>query len=271
MNNSERGTTSKWGFNSKWGPVGVGVATGFLSGLFGVGGGILMVPCLVLLLGMEQRRAHGTSLGAMVLISASALGGFLLEGSVAWAPGLLIFAGSAVGVTVGTSLLNHLPIRSLRIGFALLLLVTAVRFLAAAPDSDGHSDITGALAVAYVACGLATGLLSGTMGVGGGVIMIPVMILLFGFVDPTAKGTSLLVILPTSIIGTLRNRRSGNIDPNTALAVGASGVASAFVGALGASALSPRLSGILFAILLIASAAQMLRHANDPPPPSEAV
>lgn len=262
---------SRWGVNSKWGPVGVGVATGFLSGLFGVGGGILMVPCLVLLLGMEQRRAHGTSLGAMVLISASALGGFLLEGSVAWAPGLLIFAGSSVGVTVGTSLLNHLPIRSLRIGFALLLLVTAVRFLAAAPDADGHSDTSVALAVAYVACGLATGLLSGTMGVGGGVIMIPAMILLFGFLDATAKGTSLLVILPTSVIGTLRNRRSGNIDPNTAVAVGASGVASAFVGALGASALSPRLSGILFAILLMASAVQMLRHTNDPPPPSESV
>ncbi|MCY3635621.1 MAG: sulfite exporter TauE/SafE family protein [bacterium] len=262
---------SNWGISSKWGQVGVGVATGFLSGLFGVGGGILMVPCLVLLLGMEQRRAHGTSLGAMVLISASALGGFLLEGSVAWAPGLLIFAGSSVGVTVGTSLLNHLPIRSLRIGFALLLLVTAVRFLAAAPDTDGHSEITAALAVAYVACGLATGLLSGTMGVGGGVIMIPAMILLFGFLDATAKGTSLLVILPTAIIGTLRNRRSGNIEPKAALAVGVSGVATAFVGALGASALSPRLSGILFAVLLMASAVQMLRHANDPPPPSQSV
>ncbi|MDE0115627.1 MAG: sulfite exporter TauE/SafE family protein [bacterium] len=252
--------------NTKWGPVGVGVATGFLSGLFGVGGGILMVPCLVLLLGIEQRRAHGTSLGAMVLISASALGGFLLDGSVAWAPGLLIFAGSSVGVTVGTSLLDHLPVRSLRIGFALLLLVTAVRFLATAPETDGRSDITAALAVAYVACGLATGLLSGAMGVGGGVIMIPAMILLFGFLDPTAKGTSLLVILPTSIIGTLRNRRSGNIEPRAALAVGASGVVTAFVGALGASALSARLSGILFAILLMASAVQMLRHANDPPP-----
>ncbi len=268
---------SKWGRgghlmnNPKWGPIGVGVATGFLSGLFGVGGGILMVPCLVLLLGMEQRRAHGTSLGAMVLISASALGGFLLEGSVAWAPGLLIFAGSSVGVTFGTSLLDRVPIRSLRVGFALLLLATAARFLAIAPDTDGHSDITVALAFAYVACGLATGLLSGTMGVGGGVIMIPALILLFGFVDPTAKGTSLLVILPTSIVGTLRNRRSGNIDPKSALTVGTSGVASAFVGALGASALSPRLSGILFAILLIVSAVQMLRHANDPSPPSEAI
>ena len=265
MNNSKRG------INSKWGPVGVGVATGFLSGLFGVGGGILMVPCLVLLLGMEQRRAHGTSLGAMVLISASALGGFLLEGSVAWLPGLLIFAGSSVGVTAGTWLLNHLPIRLLRISFALLLLVTAVEFLVAAPHTDGHSDVTVALAFAYFACGLFTGLLSGTMGVGGGVIMIPAMILLFGFVDPTAKGTSLLVILPTAIIGTLRNRRSGNIDPKSALVVGSSGVASAFVGALGASALSPRLSGVLFAILLIVSAVQMLRHANDPTPPSEAV
>ena len=253
------------------GPVTVGVATGFLSGVFGVGGGILMVPCLVLLLGMEQRRAHGTSLGAMVLISASALGGFLLDGSVAWLPGLLIFAGSSVGVTVGTSLLDRVPIRSLRIGFSLLLLATAARFLADAPDTDGHSDITVGLAFAYVACGLLTGLLSGTMGVGGGVIMIPAMILLFGFVDATAKGTSLLVILPTSIIGTLRNRSSGNIDPKAVLIVGASGVASAFIGALGASDLSPRLSANLFAILLIVSAVQMLRHANDPPPPVEAV
>ena len=255
----------------RWGPVGVGVATGFLSGLFGVGGGILMVPCLVLLLGMEQRRAHGTSLGAMVLISASALGGFLLEGSVAWAPGLLIFAGSSVGVTVGTTLLNRTSVPLLRTGFALLLLITAARFLAAAPDSDGHSDITAALAIAYVGCGLVTGLLSGTMGVGGGVIMIPAMILLFGFVDVTAKGTSLLVILPTSIIGTVRNHRSGNLHPKRALAVGASGVASAFVGALGASELSPRFSASLFAILLIASAVQMLRHVNDAPPPEEAV
>ena len=247
------------------------MATGFLSGLFGVGGGILMVPCLVLLLGMEQRRAHGTSLGAMVLISASALGGFLLEGSVAWLPGLLIFAGSSVGVTVGTSLLNQVPIRSLRVGFSLLLLATAARFLAVAPDTDGHNDISVGLAFAYVACGLVTGLLSGTMGVGGGVIMIPAMILLFGFVDATAKGTSLLVILPTSIIGTARNRSSGNIDPKVALIVGVSGVASAFVGALGASELSPRLSATLFAFLLIASAVQMLRHANDPPPPVEAV
>ncbi len=256
---------------SRSGAVWVGVATGFLSGLFGVGGGILMVPCLVLLLGMEQRRAHGTSLGAMVLISASALGGFLLEGSVAWLPGLLIFAGSSVGVTVGTSLLDHVPIRSLRVGFSLLLLATAARFLAVAPDTDGHNDISVGLAFAYVACGLFTGLLSGTMGVGGGVIMIPAMILLFGFVDATAKGTSLLVILPTSIIGTARNRSSGNIDPKVALVVGVAGVASAFVGALGASELSPRLSGILFALLLIASAVQMLRHANDPPPPVEAV
>ena len=270
-------TYSKWGIesnkgnHSKWGPVAVGVATGFLSGLFGVGGGILMVPCLVLLLGMEQRRAHGTSLGAMVLISASALGGFLLEGSVAWLPGLLIFAGSSVGVTIGTSLLDRVPIRSLRVGFALLLLATAARFLAFASDTDGHGDITVALIFAYVACGLVTGLLSGTMGVGGGVIMIPAMILLFGFVDPTAKGTSLLVILPTSIIGSLRNRRSGNIDLKSALSVGVSGIASAFVGALGASALNPRLSGVLFAVLLIASAVQMLRHANDPPPPREPV
>jgi len=241
-----------------------------MSGLFGVGGGILMVPCLVLFLGMEQRRAHGTSLGAMVLISASALGGFLLDGSVAWLGGLLIFTGSSAGVTVGTSLLNRVPIGPLRVGFALLLLATAARFLLAVPDTGGHGDISAALAFAYIACGVLTGLLSGMMGVGGGVIMIPAMILLFGFADPTAKGTSLLVILPTSIIGTVRNRRSGNVDLRTALAIGISGVASAFVGALGAAELSPRLSATLFALLLVASAAQMLRRVKNPPAEGEA-
>ena len=227
----------------------------------------MMVPCLVLLLGMEQRRAHGTSLGAMIIISASALGGFLLDGAVAWLPGLLIFAGSSVGVSAGTSLLHHAPIRMLRIGFALLLLATAARFLAIVPDTDGHSDITFWLAIGYIGCGVATGLLSGAMGVGGGVVMIPAMILLFGFLDATAKGTSLLVILPTSIIGTWRNRKVGNLDPSAALAVGVSGVASAFVAALGASQLSPRLSAYLFAGLLIVSAVQMLRHSRETPKP----
>jgi len=207
----------------------------------------------------------------MVLISAAALGGFLLDGSVAWLPGLLIFAGSSVGVTTGTWLLAHSPIRLLRIGFAVLLLVTAVEFLVTAPSTDGHGSVTVPLAFAYFGCGLATGLLSGIMGVGGGVVMIPAMILLFGFLDPTAKGTSLLEILPTSLIGTVRNRRSGNIDPRAALTVGVSGVVSAFIGAVGASELSPRLSATLFAVLLIASALQMLRHANHrtaPEPPA---
>ncbi|MXW42991.1 MAG: sulfite exporter TauE/SafE family protein [Acidimicrobiia bacterium] len=249
--------------NSIWRVVGVGVASGFLSGLFGVGGGILMVPCMVLLLGMDQRQATGTSLGAMVLISAAGLSGFIWNDSVAYAPGLLIFAGSAIGVIAGTWLLNRLPMSVLQAGFAVLLLLTAVRFLAAGAGGDGHSGITLWLALGYVVCGLATGLLSGTMGVGGGIIMIPVMILLFGFVPPAAKGTSLLVIFPTSILGTLRNRRSGNIHPKLSVLVGISGVASAFVGAVGANQLSTRLATGLFAVLLVVVAVQMMRQAKQ--------
>ncbi len=248
---------------SQWQMIGVGVASGFLSGLFGVGGGILMVPGLVLWLGMAQRQAVGTSLGAMVLISAAGLGGFVLSDSVVWLAGLLIFLGAAIGVTAGTWLLNRLPVHLLRVGFAGLMLLVAVRFLISVPEADGHSAITVWLAFGYVTCGLLTGLLAGTMGIGGGIIMVPVMILLFGFTPATAKGTSLLVIFSTSIVGTVRNRRLGNIASHTALLVGVAGVASAFVGALGANQLSPRIAASLFAILLGVVAVQMLRQDKD--------
>lgn len=238
--------------------IGVGVASGGLSGLLGVGGGILMVPCLVFLLGTEQRRAHGTSLAAMVLISAAGLSGFILTNSVAYAPGLFIFVGSACGVVVGTWLLDRLEVRTLQVGLAVLMLITAARFLLLVADSEGHGGLTWLQALGYVACGLATGVLSGTMGVGGGIIMIPIMILFFGFEPTIAKGTSLLVIFPTSVIGTLRNRHLGNLCPSVAWVVGMAGVASAFVGALGANQLSPRLATSLFAGLLIVASVQML-------------
>lgn len=74
----------------------LGLAAGFLSGLFGVGGGILIVPVLVLALGMNQRLAHGTSLAAVLPIAASGLIGFAVEDSVDWPVALALTAGAMV-------------------------------------------------------------------------------------------------------------------------------------------------------------------------------
>ena len=105
----------------------VGIAAGFLSGMFGVGGGILIVPGLVLIAKMDQRIAHGTSLAAVLPISAASLVSYWSHDHVDWRVGLCLAVGALAGAVLGTKLLHILPHRVLAIAFAGILLVTAVR------------------------------------------------------------------------------------------------------------------------------------------------
>lgn len=240
-----------------WRPLLVGVLAGFLSGVFGVGGGILIVPALVLLLGLDQRLAHGTSLAAAVPISAAAALGFALNGAVNWPVGAFVLAGSALGVVGGTWLLRVLPERVLRIAFVIILLGTASRLLLAEHPGTGIT-LSAAVAVGALALGLASGVLSGLLGVGGGIVMVPAFVVLFGMSDVVAKGTSLFVIVPTAIVGTLRNRGSGNVRLRVAVLVGLAGAACAAAGVAVATRLDSDVSVALLAALLLATAARLL-------------
>ena len=242
---------------SRWVLAGVGLVAGFIAGLFGVGGGILIAPGLMLLGGLPQRLAHGTSLATSALLAIAGLVAYALSGSVDVPAALLIFSGSWLGVLVGADLLNRIRIRTLQAAFVVLLGVTAGRLLAGPPGGTGEIALTPAIGVALAGCGLLVGLLAGLLGIGGGIIVVPALVLLFEVADVTAKGTSLLVILPTAVVGTLRNMRHGNVDLRGALLTGAGGVASAFGGALLAGVISPRVSTGLFAGLLLMIAMRM--------------
>jgi hypothetical protein len=95
------------------------------------------------------------------------------------------------------------------------------------------------------------GTLAGLLGVGGGLVVIPVLVILFSVPDTVAKGTSLLVIIPTALAGTLENRRHGNVDLRTAAVVGGAGGLAALGGSRLAHAMSPTVSSVLFGILLV--------------------
>lgn len=235
----------------------VGVLAGFLSGLFGVGGGILIVPGLVLLLKMNQRLAHGTSLGAIIPIAVAGVAGYAVDHDVDWAAGGLVILGAVVGAMLGARLMGRLPDRTLRLSFAAFLVATAVRLFISTPATTGRGPIDVWLGLALVAVGLASGTIAGLLGVGGGIIIIPALVVLFGVPGTVAKGTSLLVIIPTAISGSFVNRRNGNLDLAVAAAVGLFGAAAAFGGEQLSQALSERLSSILFAILLVAVAARL--------------
>jgi uncharacterized membrane protein YfcA len=236
----------------------LGAVAGAMAGLFGVGGGIVIVPALTMLLKMPRRLAHGTSLAAVLPVAASGLVGYWTGGEVDWAAAALLTVGAVAGALIGTRLLHVVPVRALAFGFAALLVVTAVELFLEAGHGDGRGDLTVAMVIGLLALGLFSGVLAGLLGVGGGVVMVPGMIILFGMLPAAAKGTSLAVIIPTSIAGTWRNLKAGNADLGVAAAVGALGVVSAFAVSKVSVGLDEDLSNALFALLMLAVALRMV-------------
>jgi uncharacterized membrane protein YfcA len=107
----------------------IATAGGIFSGLFGVGGGAVIVPLLVLWLGYDERTATGTSLAAIVLIAAVAAGVHGLYGNVHVDEGLLIGVPAVAGVLLGTWIQQRVPVRAISLTFAALLTVVAVDLL----------------------------------------------------------------------------------------------------------------------------------------------
>lgn len=102
--------------------------------------------------------------------------------------------------------------------------------------------------------GLFVGVLSGVMGIGGGILLVPIMVLGFGFAQHAAQGTSLAAIIPTSIVGAYTHDRAHNVDRTAAAWLSAGGVAGALVGALVAVQLPRGLLVRLFGAFLLYSA-----------------
>jgi uncharacterized membrane protein YfcA len=236
----------------------LGVLAGFLSGLFGVGGGILIVPGLVLLMSLDQRLAHGTSLAAIVPIAVAGVVGYAVSDSVDWPVALCLVAGSSFGAVAGTHALHVLPVKVLSTAFAVALLATAARLFVDVPDASGRDPLDAGTVVALVLLGLLAGTLSGMLGVGGGIVMVPGQVLLFGITDAVAKGTSLAVIIPTAVVATARNLRRGNAALPLAAAVGGGGVLSGLAASQLAVRMDATLSSVLFGLLLVATATRML-------------
>ena len=104
----------------------IGTAAGFFSGLFGVGGGTVMVPLLIVWLGYRGREATGTSLMAIILIAVAGTALQALYGTVHPLDALIVGAPATVGVIAGTALQQRLPERAVAFAFAVLLVVSAV-------------------------------------------------------------------------------------------------------------------------------------------------
>ena len=238
----------------------IGCCVGFMSGLFGIGGGVLLVPAFVFLLRLQQKLAHGSALLTGVFLSFAGVTLYVIDGHGNFAAAALVFIGSFTGVLIGTWLLKKIKILILMYVFLVVLIVTAVRlFIGTDNEGAAYDNLTLGLVLGFIATGLVAGTLSGLLGIGGGIIMVPTFILLFGFSAVIAKGTSLLVIVPTGTTGTLRNSKYGNINLRVGLFAGIGGIPLALLGAWVSNRMGETLSEILFGVLLVLIAANMLR------------
>jgi hypothetical protein len=104
----------------------IGILGGLLSGLLGVGGGIVMVPLLVLWARYGQREAHAASLGAIIPISIAGIATYGIAGQVKVGPAIALAVGSVFGARVGAGLLVGIDVRLLKIVFGLFLVGVAV-------------------------------------------------------------------------------------------------------------------------------------------------
>lgn len=177
-----------------------GVSGGVLSGLLGVGGGFVMIPLLSLLLGMDQHRAQGTTLAIMMMpIGIPSVLQYQKNG-IEWNLRMvcLIVAGFVCGVSLGSVAANAIQQTLLRLGFTAMLLCMAVCawFRREAAGAWAEGGPTRAIVLPSLMIGAAGGVTSGLTGLGGAVVIVPLLVRWFRMTQHQAQMTSLMVLLP---------------------------------------------------------------------------
>lgn len=255
----------------------VGVGVGAFSGLLGVGGGILLVPYLVLARKFPQKSAQATSLVLVAMAAAAGMVTYALRSSVAWIPALVVLVGGVAGAWLGAHLVQRARDARLQITFGALLVLVGLRLLwpgdVVAPDDAVLPVLQLGLVLAYLASGLGMGMLSALFGIGGGILLVPVLVIAFGYPQQVAAGTSLAVMGPIALVGAVRLTRPGLTNWKLGALFGAGAVLGASAGAWLALALPGPLVRQVFAVLMLALGLRMAIlgwRARHHAPPTEA-
>jgi uncharacterized membrane protein YfcA len=194
--------------------VATGVIVGFACGLLGVGGGFIMVPVQIWALtssGIDPtiavRVSFGTSLAVILPTAISGCHGHYCRGVVLWRAGITLGLSGLAGALVGGTIAAHAPGDLLKIVFGVVLLAGALRMLLAGKISPREKQEEGSLP--YILWGFAVGVVSGMTGIGGGVILVPALVVALGFSMHQAVGTSSVAIAFNSVGGVLAYALNG--------------------------------------------------------------
>ncbi|HEY9646423.1 MAG TPA: sulfite exporter TauE/SafE family protein [Chroococcidiopsis sp.] len=259
--------------------LGVGTFTGILSGLLGIGGGLLMVPILTFF-GVPLVEATATSLIGVFLSALSGSYQNLRTGSLNWRVSLMLALFGIPTAQLGAWLGDRLPDGQLSLAFAGLLVVTMylmdlrqrlkrqeARRSPDQPDQPAPAEVPTAHSTPLLptaGIGLLAGILSGLFGVGGGVVMVPLQMLLLSESIKSAVRTSLGAIVAIAISGLAQHALNGNVLWIPGICLGLGGI----MGAQAGTRLLPRLPdqwvNLLFRAFLVALAIYMVARVVRP-------
>lgn len=248
-----------------------------MSGLFGVGGGFLMVPVQFWALGLlgvdsetALRTAFGTSLAVVIPTAASGAYAHACRRCVRWDAVRWMGISAGIAALAGALISTRVPGRPLEILLSLVLVAAAVQLVLQRPSCDTGREERGLSPAGYLALGAPGGLLSGLLGIGGGIVVVPLLSLALKFPVVAAVGTSTPVILCAAIGGVAGYALTvpaaavtlpfsvGYVNLFGAAALALGSVPSAQLGARIAHACPPRLLRIALAAVMVVVGLLML-------------
>lgn len=231
----------------------IGVFAGFFSGMTGVGGGAILVSMMVVFLKTSQHKAHGTSLAIIVLVSLVGAIGYALpfllglpskfvyqpELFISLAPTLAI--ASMFGVVLGAKIMTKLPALHLRRIFGIFLFFISFSMLTRGLIALGTlpGDIQPWPVVVWPVLGFVAGVASGILGIGGAMVMVPVMTLGAGIPQHMTQGITLAVITITTLTGAYTHYKLGNVDMQATTAIAPAAVVAGIISSYLATQIDP--------------------------------
>lgn len=256
--------------------IAVGILSGILSGLLGLGGGIVVVPGLVVLFAWQgfsneilMHLASSTSLVVVMLTSAIATWSQHQRNAVAWNYLLYLVPGMVLGAIIGVYLGKHLSSDMLRYAFSTFCFVLAIRSIFAKSQSE-YSQPPGFSKKVLIIAGLLAGALAGLLGIGGGAIVIP-LLMGFGLSMPMVSATSAASVFPTAVTGSLFSVSASIHYPGlppyctgfiywpAVILLGGASILAAPIGVALAHRLPEKIVKRIFAVVLMLIAWQMCR------------